>query len=76
MSGTPAVAQQGVESGPTANTAVDSRRDEGTDWGWLRLIGLAGLAGLRRVASRLRYADVSFAEPCWIGEPLDMGDIG
>jgi len=36
----------GTASGDTNATHMDDRR--GFDWGWLGLIGLAGLLGLRR----------------------------
>jgi hypothetical protein len=31
-----------------STTAGDNRHDRGSDWGWLGLIGLAGLLGLRK----------------------------
>lgn len=45
----PASAQTGVGADTAATTrVVEAERDEDTDWGWIGLLGLAGLLGLRR----------------------------
>lgn len=48
------LAQQGSATGSdrtpatNAQTYNESRNDNGRDWGWIGLLGLAGLMGLRR----------------------------
>lgn len=45
----PASAQTAVEPDTAATTRVmENERDEDFDWGWIGLLGLAGLLGLRR----------------------------
>lgn len=44
--GAPAFAQD-TATDPTYGTTVETE-DNDTDWGWLGLLGLAGLLGLRR----------------------------
>ena len=41
-------AAAGAQVGTTPTTTTTEREDEGTDWGWIGLLGLAGLLGLRR----------------------------
>jgi hypothetical protein len=36
----------------SSTTSVDARRDRGFDWGWLGLLGLAGLLGRKRNDTR------------------------
>lgn len=36
------------DAGTTGVAAADDRGDNDTDWGWIGLLGLAGLLGLRR----------------------------
>ncbi|HYF03767.1 MAG TPA: WGxxGxxG family protein [Patescibacteria group bacterium] len=45
----PAAAQDNSTGGGTyGGTTTEHQHDDGTDWGWLGLLGLAGLLGLRR----------------------------
>jgi hypothetical protein len=49
--GSTTVTTTGTTGSPTSGTVTTvpaTRTDGGTDWGWLRLLGLAGLAGLLR----------------------------
>ena len=45
--GAPAVQAQ-TQDTTTGTGYADTGRDNDTDWGWLGLLGLAGLLGLRR----------------------------
>jgi hypothetical protein len=60
----PAIAQTTSGGGTTAGTAARSttsetrRDDRGFDWGWLGLIGLAGLLG-RRKATHVHRVDTT-----------------
>lgn len=41
----------------TANPGTDRDTHRGFDWGWLGLLGLGGLAGLRRTPDVVRTTD-------------------
>jgi MYXO-CTERM domain-containing protein len=43
-----AVAQQSTSDSSAQGTTQSSARDNDTDWGWVGLLGLAGLLGLKR----------------------------
>lgn len=54
----PIVAQ--VQDNQTSNVAqTDTRNDDNTKWGWLGLIGLAGLVGMRRTHKTAPYTSTS-----------------
>jgi MYXO-CTERM domain-containing protein len=44
----PAFAQGTGTDANTTQTTMDDTTDDGMDWGWIGLLGLAGLLGLRR----------------------------
>jgi MYXO-CTERM domain-containing protein len=45
---TPAIAQDNTGTGTTGTEMRHDDDDNDTDWGWIGLLGLAGLLGLRR----------------------------
>lgn len=56
----------GAQGTPDPGVGVDQRPmddDNDTDWGWIGLLGLAGLLGLRRREPTTHYGDTTTRRP-------------